>query len=215
MRGRQIAVVTGLGLGLLLLIVWAVSPQPRNRAGSLSFTFVGLTNDSSGAILAQFKVANAFLRRVNFGVNEVQIYQTNGWPNWTRNPGGSNWFSVAAGASVMVSVPVPTRDGSIWRVPLDYQEEQTIGREVWDKANAITRYGLAKLCGCRFAGLRRYPRVWMFSPEFTTISMSNKLVQVVLTKSKLEPGGAKKHSPPLDPEANPTLRRLAPVPSLD
>ncbi len=202
MRAKRIAVLTGLGLGLLLLMVWAVCPQSRTRAGSLSFTFVGLTNDPSGAILAQFKVANAFPRRVNFGVNEVQIYQTNGWPNWTRNPGGSNWFSVAAGASLVVSVPVPPSEGSIRRVPLDYQEEQSFQRVVWDKGNALVGYGLARLRGRPFAGIRRYPRVWIYSPELTTISISNKRAQVALTKSKAEPGGAASRSQAVRPEAD-------------
>ena len=184
-----------LGLSLVLLILWTVRRPARTPAGGLWFSFVGLTNDSSGAILAQFKVANPFPRRVHFGVNEAQIHQTNGWPNWTRNPGGSNWFSVAAGSSLGVSVPVPTREGSVWRVPLDYQEEQSIEREVWDKGNALVGYGLAKLCGRPFAGIRRYPRVWIYSPELTTISMSNKLALVVLSKSE---GGAANRGLPVD-----------------
>ncbi len=190
MRARRIAAVTGLGLGVLLLIVWAVRPQPPTRAGSLSFTFIDLTNDASGTVLAQFKVANAFPRRVHFGVNEVQVYQPNGWPNWTRNPGGSNWFSVGAGAWLIVLVPVPTREGSTWRVPLDYQEEQSLERAVWDKASALVRYGVAKLCGRPFAGIRIYPRRWIYSPELTTISISNKPAKVVLTQSHAEAGDA-------------------------
>src|SRR5689334_21119993 len=133
MRARQIAFIAlCFGLGLALFIQWAFRPEARTRAGGLSFTFVAVTNDPSGIVLAKFKVANSFSRTVQLGVNEVQVLESNTWPNWIRNPGGSNWFSVKAGSFLIVSAPAPTNQGSIWRVPLSYVEDQPIREEVRD-----------------------------------------------------------------------------------
>jgi len=187
MRAKRIAAAAVFGLGSLLLVLWAIDSQPRTGAGGLSFSLVGMTNDASGAVLARFEIVNAFPRRVDFGVNEVQILQTNGWPNWTRNPGGSNWFSVASGASIVVTAPVPMLEGSTWRVPLDYQENQSIERVVWDKGNALVGYGFARLCRRPFVGTRRYPRVLVYSPALMTLSVSNQSARVVLTQSNAEP----------------------------
>jgi hypothetical protein len=140
---RSAVVVTCLGLGLIcLLLLWVVRPAPRMRRGGLGVTFAGLTNDASGATLAQFKVANGFPRRVRFGVGEVQIRDTNGWPNWMRVAGGTNWLVVAAGSNLVFSVPAPAMEGVTWRVPLTYQEDLPWGDEVRDRIKGIG-YGIA------------------------------------------------------------------------
>jgi len=106
-----------------LLLLW---PASRKPAGGLSVRFVGLTNDTTGSQLAQFRVANHCSRRVRAGVCEVQLYQTNGWPDWYRVAGGAAWLPVAAGRERVFSVPVPLMEGANWRVPLPYQEDLSI-----------------------------------------------------------------------------------------
>lgn len=176
-----------LGLGVVLLILWTVPPEPRTRTGGLSVTFVGMTNDASGATLARLNFANAFTRRVELGVDEVQIRQTNGWPNWTRNAGGTNWFSVAAGSNLLVLVPAPSIEGATWRVPLTYQEHQPLGEESLDKSKALIGYGLAKLAGSPFQGIRRRPWSLKYGPEL--LWLSNQPPQAVLAKPQAEQSG--------------------------
>lgn len=119
-KGRLLlAVVVVFGL-IGILVVW---PTSRKRAGGLSVTFVGLTNDSAGKVLAQFSVANHYPRRVQFGVCEVQVCQTNGWPNFGRVAGGAGWLPVAPGGQRIFSVPPPSAEQASWRVPVPYQED--------------------------------------------------------------------------------------------
>jgi len=121
-RRLFLAVVLVFGaLGLLLM--W---PTSRNQAGGLSVTFVGLTNDGSGKVSAQFSVANHFRRRARFGVCEAQLWQTNGWPNVVRVAGGAGWLPVAPGGERIISVPAPSLDRTPWRVPLMYQEDLSL-----------------------------------------------------------------------------------------
>jgi len=167
---HTVVLVLCFGLGLGMLMVWALRPEPRTRAGSLSFTFVGVTNDPSGVILAKFKVANGFSRAVRLGVNEVQVFQSNAWPNWIRNPGGSNWFSVGAGSVLTLSVPAPTNQGTVWRVPLSYIEDQPFREEARDKARALVGYAGAKVAGLPFQGIRRRPWSLMYGPELPCLS---------------------------------------------
>jgi len=137
-RCAGVVIVLGLGLAVLLL-AWGA---PRTRTGGLSVTFAGLTNDASSEVLAQFKVANSLSRRVRFGVGEVQIRHTNGWPNWMRVAGGSNWLAVAPGSNVVFSVPTRSLQGTIWRVPLTYQEDPPVAEEVIHRIQGIG-YGIA------------------------------------------------------------------------
>jgi hypothetical protein len=125
MSARRFAIVVScVGVCLIsLLILWAARPSARTPTGGLSVTFAGLTNDASGATLVQFNVANSFSRRVRFGVEEVQIRQTNGWPSTGRVAGGADWLTVAAGANRVFSVPAPSLEGATWRVPLIYQQD--------------------------------------------------------------------------------------------
>jgi hypothetical protein len=114
-------------LVVVVLVVCAVClplilPTKR-RAGSLSVSFVGLTNDASGNRLAQFSVANHFPRRVSFGVCEVQLCQTNAWPGWMRDAGAGAWLALAAGREHAFSVPIPQVEGAKWRVPIMYRED--------------------------------------------------------------------------------------------
>jgi hypothetical protein len=115
---RFAIVVSSVGVCLISLII---VPSARTPTGGLSVTFAGLTNDASGTTLAQFNVANAFSRRVRFGVEEVQIRQTNGWPSTGRVADGADWLAVAAGANRVFSVPAPSLQGATWRVPIVYQ----------------------------------------------------------------------------------------------
>ncbi|MGH7973302.1 MAG: hypothetical protein ACREIC_31675, partial [Limisphaerales bacterium] len=91
-------------------------------------------------------------------MNEVQVRGSNGWPNWIRNPGGSNWFSVRAGGALIVSVPAPTNQDGIWRVPLSWIEDQPVREEVRDKARALIGYVFNRLAGAPFQGIGR--RAW-------------------------------------------------------
>ena len=183
------------GLGLTLFILWAFRPGARTRAGGLSFTFVAVTNDPSGIILAKFKVVNSFSRPVQLGVNEVQVFQSNGWPNWIRNPGGSNWFSVGARSFLIVSVAAPTNQGTIWRVPLSYTEDQPIQEAVRDKAAALVGYAGSKVAGLPFQGIRRRPWSLMYSPELPCLS--NQLAHDAIVRLSSEPDSASKPAPPV------------------
>jgi hypothetical protein len=118
---RSLLLATALVLGLIgLVLTWAAA---RKQTGSLSVTFAGLTNDASGKLLAQFSVTNQFSRRVRFGVCEVQLCQTRGWPDSLRVAGGAEWLTVAAGRECVFSVPAPLLQRANWRVPLMYQED--------------------------------------------------------------------------------------------
>jgi hypothetical protein len=122
MTAKRFAIVaTCLWLGLMcLFLVWAVRATPRKQTGGLSVAFAGLTNDAAGGTLAQFKVANTFSRRVAFGIGEVQVRQTNGWPDWMRVVGGAAWIPVRAGSDGLFSVSTRSLEGVTWRVPLMY-----------------------------------------------------------------------------------------------
>jgi len=191
---RIILVAVCLGLGLLLVVVWAVRPQARTRAGNLSFTFVGLSNDTAGAVLGYFRVANSFSRPVQLGVNEVQVRDASGWPNWIRNPGGSNWFSVRSSSALIVSVPAPTNPGSIWRVPFSYIEDQPLQEEVRDKAQALVGYGFSKLAGFPFRGIRRRPWSLDYGPEL--LCSSNLWAVAAVANRPAEPDTAPNAAPP-------------------
>ena len=118
-RSLLVAVVFVFGL-VGLLLMWPTSPK---QVGGLSVTFLGLTNHGSGNLLAQFSVANRFSRRVRFGVCDVQVRQTNGWPNSIWATGGAVWLAVSAGGERAFSVPAPALRVANWRVPLMYQED--------------------------------------------------------------------------------------------
>jgi len=118
-RRLFLPVVVAFGL-LGILLMWLTS---KKQAGGLSVTFVGLTNDGSGNVSAQFSVSNHFPRRVRFGVCEVQAWQTNGWPNTVRVAGGPAWLPLAPGGERIFSVPPPSTAQASWRVPLMYQED--------------------------------------------------------------------------------------------
>jgi hypothetical protein len=119
---RSLLAAVVLLVGCLYLI-WPVSSK---RAGSLTVSFVGLTNDVSGKTLAEFRVSNRFSRRVGFGVCEVQIFQTNGWPDGSRVEGGAAWRTVSAGRERAFFVPIPPSGNDKWRVPIMYQEDLSL-----------------------------------------------------------------------------------------
>lgn len=119
------------GFVLALTVALALTTPTGKQAGGLSVTFVGLTNDVAGKPLARFSVANHFSRRARFGVCEVQLYQTNGWPDCMRDAGaGGGWVALAAGRERVFSVPAPPMEGAKWRVPLMYQEDLSLIDEV-------------------------------------------------------------------------------------
>ena len=124
---RSLLLATSIALGLVtFLLVWPTG----KGVGGLSVRFVGQTNDVAGKPFAQFRVANHFSRRVRFGVDETQFYQTNGWPDWGRDSGRA-WVAVAAGRECVFSVPVPPMEGATkWRVPLTYQVDLSFINEV-------------------------------------------------------------------------------------
>ncbi len=111
-----------LCLACFLVFFTALPTGPKGK-GSLTVTYAGLTNDPSGVRLVQFKVANAYPRRINFGIGEVQVLQSNTWPNWMRIAGGSNWLAVAVGSDRVFSIDASSLGGAAWRVPLMYAED--------------------------------------------------------------------------------------------
>ncbi len=133
------AVILFVGL-LGLLLVW---PTSRNQVGGLSVTFISLTNDNSGKMMAQFSIANHFSRRVRCGVCEVQLCQTNGWPNAVRVAGGADWLPVATGSERVFSVPTPPPAGVNWRVPLVYQEDLSLVDNLRFRAD-LRAWGIAR-----------------------------------------------------------------------
>jgi hypothetical protein len=174
-RFLLLAMAFALGLiGLLLLL-----PATRKGVGDLSVNFVGVTNGGTGARLAQFRVANHFSRRVRFGVCEVQVYQTNGWPGWLRDAGGGAWRAVAAGGELIFSVPVPHLEEALWRVPLSYQEDLSfiddlrfrIDGLIW----AIPRWRPEKPAPVRNGGSGFHRILFTYSPEM--LGVSNSVVQ--------------------------------------
>jgi hypothetical protein len=161
----------------------------------MSFTLVGVTTNAIGEVLAKFKVVNSFSRTVQLGVNEAQVFESNSWPNWIRDSGGSNWFSVRAGSSLTVSVPAPTNQGTIWRVPLSYSEDQPIQEEVRDKASALIGYVGSKVSWLSFQGIRHRPWSLMYGPELPCLS--NQLAYDVVVRLSTEADAAQKVGPPV------------------
>ena len=126
MTAKRVAVVgTCLGLGLIsVLSVWELGNAPKKRPEGLFVTFAGWTNGASGVRLAQFDVANSFGRRVQFGVGELQLRETNGWPSLsTLGAGTGDWLSIEAGSHLVFSVSAPALQEPTWRVPLIYEED--------------------------------------------------------------------------------------------
>ena len=172
-----------------LLLMW---PTPRKQVGGLSVTFVGLTNDGSGKLSAQFSVANHFPRRVRFGACEVQVCQTNGWPNAVRVAGGAAWLPVAPGGEHIFSVPPPPREQASWRVPLMYQEDLSFIDNVRFRIDllawAIPRWRPGKPAPVRNGdGFHR--SLLAYGPEMGR---------------SVEPGRSAKPDPPVRPETNRT-----------
>ncbi len=157
-RARFVA-VCGLGL-VCLAALWASWKARAPQTGGLSVSFAGLTNAGSG-VTAQFSVTNAGARRVRFGIGEVQVRQTNGWPNWMRVAGGSNWVPVAAYSQVLIRIAAPAApQGSSWRVPLVYEQDPSLVRDVLDRVKGIVNW----FCGNRSYRIIR-PRAFAHSPE--------------------------------------------------
>ena len=121
------AAVAGTCLGLILICLlplWVFGVATRNQPGGLFVTVAGWTNGASGVALAQFDIANAFGRRVQFGAGEVQFRGTNGWPSPSMlGAGTGDWLSIEAGSHLTFSVPAPSVDKSTWRVPFVYEED--------------------------------------------------------------------------------------------
>jgi hypothetical protein len=128
MRTKRVLLLS-LVVALVLMAFLLAGRKPRNPAGSLSITFVGLTNDVSGKALAEFSVASRFSRRVQFDVCEAQICQSDGWPDWLRVANGFGGLAVSAGSERVFSVPVPLAD-TAWRVPIIYQEDLSFADNV-------------------------------------------------------------------------------------
>ncbi len=188
---RSLLLAAAFGIGLIgLLLFW---PAPRQQEGGLSISFVGLTNDSSGKLLAQFSVANHFSRRVRFGVCEIQFYQTNGWPDWGRDAGaGGGWLAVAAGGERAFSVPTPPLEGVNWRVPLTYQQDLSLIDNVRSRVDglawAMPRWRPGKPLPVRH-GDSFHRTSCAYGPEML---------------GGVEPGGAANRSQPVSPRTNRT-----------
>ncbi len=121
MIAKRSAVWVGVGLALLaFFIAWAANPRHGSPPGGLSVTSTGLTNGATGGTLAQFRVTNTFPRRVTFGIGEVQVLQTNSWPEGMRVARVAAWIPVTAGSDVLFSIPTQSLEELTWRVPLIY-----------------------------------------------------------------------------------------------
>ncbi len=160
-RSLLAAVVLGFGL-LGLLLMWPTSPK---QAGGLSVAWIGLTNDSSGKLLAQFSVVNRCSRRVRFGVCEVQVRQTNGWPNSMRVAGGAEWLAVAGGGERIFSVRAPALETATWRVPLSYQEDLSFLDNVRSRLDLLA-WGISRWRPGKPVPVRRGDRFHRMSAAF-------------------------------------------------
>ena len=171
---RFLLLAVGLALALGLITIVLLWPT-RKQAGGFSVNFVGLTNDGSGNRLAQFTVRNTFPRRVRFGVGEVQLYQTNGWPDAMRVAGGAEWLSVKAGAERAFSAPIPAIAGANWRVPLIYQEDLSFAENVRFRIDLIA-WGISRSRPGRPAPVRHgdgfHRTSFTYSPQMFTVSNS-------------------------------------------
>ena len=170
MTSKRFAVVVGgVAFGICLLGVGVFRPIPRARLGGLSITFAGLTNDASGATLAQFNITNAFFHSVRFQVGDVEVLRTNGWPNVILNNSGNGFLRrLAARSHSVFSVAVPTEQGATWRVPLMYQKNR-VGVERWwfeDVEKAV--YDLRGGHGPQF-----YRLPWSFTNSPEMVGMPN------------------------------------------
>jgi hypothetical protein len=126
-------------------------------------------------------------------VNEVQVRDASGWPNWIRNPGGSNWFSVPVGSTLIVSVPAPNNPGSIWRVPFSYHEDQPPQEQVRDKVQALVGYTFSKLAGLPFQGIRQRPWSLEYGPELLCLSNPKTVAAVANLPAEPETNAAPPH----------------------
>ncbi len=182
---RLAGIVAALSL-IALVALWTTWSSRRGlHTGGLSVSFAGLTNAASGAVVAQFQVANAFPRRVRFGICEAQVRQTNGWPNWGRVAGGSNWIAVAAHSDVLISIVAPpVKEGNSWRAPVMYEEDPAFITEVRDRVKGIVNW----LCGNRSYRIMR-ARGFAYSPELA--GGSNQPVQ---GDSSNNPAGQTSHT---------------------
>jgi hypothetical protein len=68
---------------------------------------------------------NGHPRRVSFGIGEVQVRQSNGWPNSMRVGGGSNWLGLAVGLDRVFSIAGSPLASDTWRVPIIYAEDSS------------------------------------------------------------------------------------------
>jgi hypothetical protein len=171
MKGKRLLLVAA---GLVLAVIAMVLLWPAGKpAGVLSVSFTGLTNDASGNRLARFSVHNTFRRRVRFGVGEVQLYQTNGWPNAMRVAGGAAWLSATAGAERVFSVPVPAIEGANWRVPIIYQEDLSFIANVRFRIDLLI-WGIARWRPGRPAPFRHgdgfHRSLYAYGPEMSALS---------------------------------------------
>lgn len=166
------AVSTCLGLGLVCLIsVWAFRTAPKKRPGGLLITFAGWSNGASGEIVARFDVANSFARRVQFGVGDVQLRDTDGWPSPSMlGTGTGDWLWIEAGSHLGGLSSRPSAKEATWRLPLIYEEDPT----------PIVAF-LDRIEGVQFGSVhwrlrrRKHRTEFLVGPEMT--ELSNKHLQ--------------------------------------
>jgi len=125
------------------VLVWQIRFAPARPRGSVSVSFVGFTNNASGAVSAQFTFSNGFPRQVIVATGAVQIRRAKGWPTVSvyGHPAGPV-FTVAPTGVEAFAIPLPKVDGVEWRVPLHYEKVETTV-EQWTK-RAKSALGVAK-----------------------------------------------------------------------
>jgi hypothetical protein len=142
-RGLKTLLAWLLVAAVCAVLVWQIRFAPARPRGSVSVSFVGFTNNASGAVSAQFTISNGFPRQVVVAAGAVQIRQTKGWPAVSvyGHPAGPV-FTVAPTGVQAFAISLPKVDGVEWRVPLHYETVET-RVEQWTK-RAKSALGVVK-----------------------------------------------------------------------
>jgi hypothetical protein len=109
----------------VLLVTQLAKGKPRPLADTVTVSFLGYTNDSSGARIGLFKIMNPSpisidLRRAH----DVQIETTAGWAS--QGLQAASAAEVKPNQSTLLAVPAPSSKQR-WRVWLNYENHRDIG----------------------------------------------------------------------------------------
>jgi hypothetical protein len=125
---RTLIVLSLIFATLAGLLAWAIIQPPAARP-NVTVTFVGYTNNTTGARLAAFMVSNASpsaVRRLSH--YRIQIPTTTRWTNLSEGWFAGGGLEMPARSSETVTVPAVTNQP--WRVSLTVSPEVGIVRDL-------------------------------------------------------------------------------------